>query len=159
MAPLSKRLAGVILPHEHFGSYLDDKGMTTDDDLEKRNFQHAGETLAEVWREIKIHNYDVSADYRQPEDNMQDSADPNLAWYSVDVRESQYFLQVIKCADESCCSTPRSALKSVFADTFMPPPCPIFQTPSKLVVPSLLDKGTSKCCGLKISLFYLILLP
>ncbi|GBP50086.1 hypothetical protein EVAR_17347_1 [Eumeta japonica] len=61
MAPLSKRLAGVILPHEHFGSHLDDKGMTTDDDLEKRNFQHAGETLAEVWRDMKIDNYDVSA--------------------------------------------------------------------------------------------------
>ncbi|CAB3257919.1 unnamed protein product [Arctia plantaginis] len=30
MAPLSKRLAGVILPHEHFGSHLDDNGMTTD---------------------------------------------------------------------------------------------------------------------------------
>lgn len=44
MAPLSKRLTGVILPHEHFGSHLDDKGITTDDNLEKRNFQHAGET-------------------------------------------------------------------------------------------------------------------
>lgn len=152
MAPLSKRLAGVILPHEHFGSHLDDKGMTTDDDLEKRNFQHAGETLAEVWREMKIDNYDVSAEYRQPEDSMQDPAEPNLAWYSVHVRESQYFLQVIKCADESCCSPPRSALKSVFTDTFMPPPCPILQTPSKLVVPSLLDKGKSKFSPLLVRL-------
>lgn len=64
MDPLSKRQAGVILPHEHFGSHLDDKEMTTDADLEKRNFQHAGETLAEVWREMKIDNYVVSADYR-----------------------------------------------------------------------------------------------
>lgn len=152
MAPLSKRLAGVIVPHEHFGSHLDDNGMTTDDDLEKRNFQHAGETLAEVWREMKIDNYDVSAEFRQPEDSMQDPAEPNLAWYSVHVRESQYFLQVIKCADESCCSPPRSALKSVLAETFMPPPCPILQTPSKLVVPSLLDKGTSKFSPLLVRL-------
>lgn len=91
MSPLSKRLAGVILPHEHFGSHLDDKGMITDDDLEKRNFQHTGETLAEVWREMKIDNYDVSAEFRQPEDSMQDPAEPNLAWNSVHVRESQYF--------------------------------------------------------------------
>ncbi|CAG9584279.1 unnamed protein product [Danaus chrysippus] len=159
MAPLSKRLAGIILPHEHFGSHLDDKGMTTDDDLEKRNFQHAGETLAEVWREMKIDNYDVSANYRQPEDSMQDPAEPNLAWYSVHVRESQYFLQVIKCADESCCSPPRSALKSVLADTFMPPPCPILQTPSKLVVPSLLDKGTSKFSPLLVRLSVDLLPP
>ncbi|GBP22766.1 hypothetical protein EVAR_13557_1 [Eumeta japonica] len=93
---------------------------------------------------MKIDNYDVSAEYRQPEDSKQDPAEPNQAWYSIHVRESQYFLQVVKCADESCCPPTRSALKSVFADTFMPPPCPIFQTSSKLVVPSLLDKGTSK---------------
>ncbi|GBP08420.1 hypothetical protein EVAR_77123_1 [Eumeta japonica] len=148
----SKRLAGVILPHEHFGSHLDDKGMTTDDDLEKRNFQHAGETLAEVWRDMKIDNYDVSAEYRQPEDSKQDPAEPNQAWYSIHVRESQYFLQVVKCADESCCPPTRSALKSVFADTFIPPPCPILQTPSKLVVPSLLDKGTSKFSPLLVRL-------
>ncbi|KAL3275194.1 hypothetical protein HHI36_019963, partial [Cryptolaemus montrouzieri] len=51
---------------------------------------------------------------------------------------------VIECADESCCSPPRKALQSMFADTFMPPPCSILQTSSKLIVPSLLDKGTSK---------------
>lgn len=38
------------------------------------------------------------------------------------------------------------------ADTFMPPPCPILQTPSKLVVPSLLDKGTSKFSPLLVRL-------
>lgn len=32
----------------------------------------------------------------------------------------------------------------MFADTFMSPPCPILQALSKLVAPSLLDKGTSK---------------
>ncbi|GBP70161.1 hypothetical protein EVAR_46656_1 [Eumeta japonica] len=53
--------------------------MTTDDDFEKRNFQHAGETLAEVWRDMKIDNYDVSAEYRQPEDSKQDPAEPNQA--------------------------------------------------------------------------------
>ncbi|XP_063895457.1 uncharacterized protein LOC135118163 [Helicoverpa armigera] len=60
--------------------------------------------------------------------------------------------KVIKCANESCCSPPRSAFKSVLADTFMPPPCPILQTPSKLVVPSLLDKGTSKFSPLLVRL-------
>ncbi|GBP23662.1 hypothetical protein EVAR_80279_1 [Eumeta japonica] len=101
---------------------------------------------------MKIDNYDVSAEYRQPKDSMQDPVEPILAWYNVHVRESQYFLQVIKCADESCCSPPRSALKSVFTYTFMPPPCPILQTPSKLVVPSLLDKGKSKFSPLLVRL-------
>ncbi|KAK4873921.1 hypothetical protein RN001_013281 [Aquatica leii] len=42
---ISKRLLGVILPHEHFGSHLDDKEMTV---LEKRNFQHVEESLTKV---------------------------------------------------------------------------------------------------------------
>ncbi|GBP42223.1 hypothetical protein EVAR_29820_1 [Eumeta japonica] len=77
MVPLSKRLSGVILPHEHFGSHIDNKGITSD---------------------------------------------------------TQYLWQVIKCADESCYSRSRSALKSVFLDAFLSPPFPILQTPSKLVV-------------------------
>lgn len=36
MAPLSKELAGVILPHDTFGSHLDSQGRTVDVDLEKK---------------------------------------------------------------------------------------------------------------------------
>ena len=48
MAPLSKDLSGVLLPHEHFGSHLDSQGRTTDLSLERQNFGHAGSCLAEV---------------------------------------------------------------------------------------------------------------
>ena len=48
MAPLSRALAGVILPHDHYGSHLDSQGQTTDKDLEKKNFQKAGDCLSEV---------------------------------------------------------------------------------------------------------------
>ena len=48
VAPLSKELAGVILPHEHYGSHLDSSGKTIDEELERRNFKKAGTTLAEV---------------------------------------------------------------------------------------------------------------
>ena len=48
MAPLSKELAGVVLPHDNFGSHLDSGSKTINADLERLNFQHAGETLAEV---------------------------------------------------------------------------------------------------------------
>ncbi|GBP81200.1 hypothetical protein EVAR_58038_1 [Eumeta japonica] len=111
VAALSKRLSDVILPQEHFGSHLDNKGITIHYDLEKRNFQHAGETLAKTWREMIIDNYNVSAEYRKPEESMQDPAEPNLARYSAHVYELQYFLHVIKCADESCCCHSRSAFR------------------------------------------------
>ena len=45
MAPLSKALAGGILDHEACGSHLDASGKTIDDDLEKKNFNVAGEVL------------------------------------------------------------------------------------------------------------------
>ena len=41
MAPLSNDLAGVVLPHEHYGSHLDSSGRTIDKVLELRNFDHA----------------------------------------------------------------------------------------------------------------------
>jgi len=36
MAPLSRELSGLILPHDHFGSHLDANGKTTDAELEKK---------------------------------------------------------------------------------------------------------------------------
>ena len=42
MAPLSKELAGLILPYGSFGSRLDSQGRMVDPDLERQNFGHAG---------------------------------------------------------------------------------------------------------------------
>lgn len=42
MAPLSRELATVVLPYEHYGSHLDSQGKTIDSELELKNFQHAG---------------------------------------------------------------------------------------------------------------------
>ena len=48
MAPLSKALAGLLLPYDTFGNHLDSQGGTTEVWLEKRNFKKAGEVLCEV---------------------------------------------------------------------------------------------------------------
>lgn len=42
MAPLSKELAGVVLPHDAFGSHLDENGVTVDAEKELENFKKAG---------------------------------------------------------------------------------------------------------------------
>ena len=52
MAPLSAALAGVVLPHDHFGSHLGDSGNTSDTDLERKNFEKAGEILCDIWNNI-----------------------------------------------------------------------------------------------------------
>ena len=52
MAPLSKALAGILLPHDSFGSHLDSQNRTTDAELEKKSFRKAGKVLAEIWGEL-----------------------------------------------------------------------------------------------------------
>ena len=51
MAPLSKE----------FGTHLDAKGVTVDPEKELENFKKAGETLAEIWSQMKIDEYPVGA--------------------------------------------------------------------------------------------------
>ena len=61
MAPLSKELAGIVLPHDTFGTHLDAKGVTVDPEKELENFKKAGETLAEIWSQMTVDEYPVSA--------------------------------------------------------------------------------------------------
>ena len=49
MAPLSHDLAGLILPHDHYGTHLNSSGKTVDEELEEKNFLAAAEALSEVW--------------------------------------------------------------------------------------------------------------
>lgn len=81
MAPLSRELVGVILPHNEFGDHLDGKGKTIDLELEKKNFAKAGEVLSEIWNSLVIDNHPVRATYVSEETlNEPDSVDAK--WYS-----------------------------------------------------------------------------
>ena len=66
MAPLSHDLAGLVLPHDHFGSHLNDSGVTINLDLEKLNFRKAGQILAERWSHSVIDGFPCVAEYIQP---------------------------------------------------------------------------------------------
>ena len=111
MAPLSKELSGLILPHDKYGSHLNDQGLTIDTDLEK-NFAFAGNTLAEIWSQTVVDSHPIVAEYIDPElselkpETLQ-SKDP--IWFAAHVRTSQYFTQMVKCNNTSCCSKPRSS--------------------------------------------------
>lgn len=96
MAPLSRELSGLILPHDSYGTHLDERGRTIDHDLEKNNFQKAGEVLAEVWNNVVIDNHRVVAEFIEPDDIAESFVPdmPSPQWYIEHVRESQYFLQV-----------------------------------------------------------------
>lgn len=94
MARLSYELGGLILPHDSYGTHLDSNNKCIDSELELKNFEKAGETLAEVWKNLVIDKHPVDAEYIKPADDpaLPDPVDP--IWYSKHVRESQYLLQV-----------------------------------------------------------------
>jgi len=72
MAPLSHDLAGLILPHDHFGSHLNDSGGTINIDLEKLNFRKAGQILAETWNQSVIDGFPCVAEYINPPATSED---------------------------------------------------------------------------------------
>ncbi|CAF4163407.1 unnamed protein product [Rotaria sp. Silwood2] len=72
MAPLSHDLAGLILPHDHFGSHLNDSGVTINIDLEKINFRKAGQILAERWNQSVIDGFTCVAEYINPPATSED---------------------------------------------------------------------------------------
>ena len=49
-------------------------------------------------------------------------------WKSKHIRESQYFLQIVKCKDSKCCSPFRSSYLKVVKDRFLPPPILVTRT-------------------------------
>ena len=63
MYPLSKELTGVVLPYDKFGSHLDASGKTTDEELEVKNFEAAGEVLADLWNDMEIDGHKVTAEF------------------------------------------------------------------------------------------------
>ncbi|XP_017475728.1 PREDICTED: uncharacterized protein LOC108365992 [Rhagoletis zephyria] len=111
MAPLSRELAGVILPHDSFGNHLDGNGKTVDPTLEKINFRKAGEVLAEIWSGMVIDSYEVFAEYIEADARAENFVPvlPCTKWYSTHVRESQYMLQIVKCTNIYCCGQMRSS--------------------------------------------------
>ncbi|KAL1381516.1 hypothetical protein pipiens_013407 [Culex pipiens pipiens] len=131
MSPLSRELAGLLLPHDHYGSHLDSQMRTTDEHLERQNFKFAGKTLAEVWGGLIIDGYPTVAEFIEPEASEVDPESlecRDQCWFSNHVRTSQYMLQIVKCDNRSCCSPLRSSLSTVLPGRFLPPPIPLIHS-------------------------------
>lgn len=146
MAPLSNELAGLILPHDHYGSHLDERGVTIDTDLEKKNFQFAGNTLAEIWSHLTVDTFPTVAAYIDPEESeLLETVllSKDQSWHDIHVRTSQYLTQIVKCMDGKCCSKPRSSYFSLITDRFLPPPLPVAQTSCGLKIPERSTDGSS----------------
>lgn len=102
----------------------------------KKNFKYAGETLAEIWSTMVIDKHPTIAEYILPEMSETDPNDiitKDASWISKHVQTSQYFLQIVKCNDDTCCSPRRSSLFKILSDGFLPAPIPLRQTDDGIV--------------------------
>lgn len=120
---MSHATAGVILKHDHYGSYLDAQGRTIDGDLEKESFNFAGQTLGEIWSDMMIDGQPVFAMYVEHSETY-DLVVPEKSqeWFEIHVRTSQYLLQISKCDSLECCGPHRSNLRDVLPTGFLPAP-------------------------------------
>ncbi|CAG8758483.1 9845_t:CDS:2, partial [Gigaspora margarita] len=138
MVPLSHDLAGIILPHNTFGSYLDEQLKTTNDKLEKHNFKAAGEILVSVWENTVIDGYPVLVEYVDPEELYQSRLDEkSVAWIERHTMTCRYITQVVKCNDTSCCRPFRSRILQLLSNWFFSPPILVQQKSHSICAASI----------------------
>ena len=84
MVKFSQELSSLVLPLDSFGSHLNSKGETIDNEL------------ASIWSKMMIDGHPVLAEYISKETDLE-LIKKSEEWKSMHVRESQYFLQIVKC--------------------------------------------------------------
>ena len=131
MAPLSKELAGLILEHDHFGTHLNAKGETVNEELEMKNFYQAGTILAEIWSSLVLDGHLTVAEYI-PSGEETTPRQMSEEWKSIHTRRSHFFLQIVKCDNIDCCRPFRSSYRTLIPNRFVPPPIPVVQTQTEL---------------------------
>ena len=110
------------IEHGKFRSHLDAKAMTIDQDLELKSFEFAGRSPAGIRSGIVIDCNPVVAEFRE------DESPATVGTKACHVLQSQYFLQLVNCSDEKCCSSFQSSYLKVAPERFLPPPIPVAHT-------------------------------
>ena len=133
MYHLSKQMTGVVLPHDTYGSHLNN-GKTFDIELEKKNFKAAGETLGEIWSELKIDECEVKAEYIEHAPSQETiKYEISPVFRNKHVFETQYMTAYLKCDDRTCCSPYKTSIQSFFPHRRLPCLIPISKTVSGMV--------------------------
>lgn len=154
LAPLSQQTSGVVLKYDYYGTHLNDRGQTINEELERENFKHAGETLSEIWSRTLIDDFPVCSMYVDPGESEK-IADPdqvNQFWFSKHVRTSQYLLQIVKCSEKTCCKAYRSSLREILSTGFLPPPTKAKQSDRGLCRASEINDEAGKFLPLFVQL-------
>ncbi|CAG8820678.1 40192_t:CDS:2 [Gigaspora margarita] len=161
MTTLSCKLAGVVLPIDHFGTHLNSQSKVINPELALKNFKYAGEALCDIWRHDLIFGKNVNAQYieefttsfknlqfegtdkekieelerqnKETQKKNQKTSQKNddltecfISWLWIEryCNLYQYFLDIKRCTDTSCCGPPRAKEAMDFLQPnngFLPP--------------------------------------
>ncbi|CAG8834561.1 38678_t:CDS:2 [Gigaspora margarita] len=84
IASLSEKLAGITLPIDEYGMYLDSQENVVDEELAQRNFEFSGNRLCELWSRDDIYGKPITVQYidqiSQPFDDIDDVVFPTWEW-------------------------------------------------------------------------------
>ena len=78
--------------------------LTVDKNLELKNFEYAGRTLAEIWSGLVINGNPVVAEFIE-DDAPVIVGTKSEDWKACHVRQLRHFLQTVKCTNPKCCSS------------------------------------------------------
>ena len=138
MFHLSKELTGVLLPHDTYGTHLDNGGKTVDTELEMKNFKAAGTTLCKIWEDLVIDGYPTVAEFiENPPAESIKSFVPTAKFRDRHVFESQYMTCYMKC-DEECCEPYVTNVEFLFPHRKIPPLIPIKHDEGGIIADTLM---------------------
>ena len=102
MVKFSQEFSWLLKPDNKCRSHLNSKGETVYPELKKKNkFMHTGKNLAEIWSSMIISSQPVLTEYIYDEED-EEIVKKSLEWNSNPIRESQYFLQIVRCLHKNC---------------------------------------------------------
>jgi hypothetical protein len=109
-----------------------------DEELEKKNFEAAGDTPANLWNDLEIDENPVKAEYIvEPAGEEIVRFEVTPSFRSRHVFESQYMTVYMKCDDRTCYSAFRTSVYRFFPHRRMPTLIPISNTSAGLVAMDL----------------------
>ena len=99
MAPLSFRLAGIVIDHQRYGEHLNASKKTIDPNLELRNFEGAGNEVASLWHGHEWGGHKIDAKYVPP------PAPENLPVFNYPAVDPIWFAKHARWVNACCALT------------------------------------------------------
>ncbi|CAG8818743.1 25125_t:CDS:2 [Gigaspora margarita] len=107
MAPLSSKLAGIVLSIDYYSTHLNSQGKVIKEELAKENFCFLGEKLCDIWQHDQSHRRNVRTTYVDTHIDMFDNNKISWQWIEDHCQICRYSLDIRKYRNINCCKLSR----------------------------------------------------